>query len=80
MANLYKNAGFAISTTDLTTIYTVPAGRTTIVKNIQITNEHASNNLVEVSVTDSSASATLKYIIKIYLLEKQLMLLYLLLF
>jgi len=32
MANLYKNAGFAISTTDLTTIYTVPAGRTTIVK------------------------------------------------
>ena len=58
MANRYKNAGFAISTTDLTTIYTVPAGRTTIVKNIQISNEHASNNLVEVSVTDSSASAT----------------------
>ena len=60
MANIYKNAGFAISTTDLTTIYTVPAGRTAIVKNIQIINEHGSNNLVEVSVTDSSASATFK--------------------
>ena len=58
MANIYKNAGFAISTTDLTTIYTVPTGRTTIVKNIQISNEHGSNNLVEVFVTDSSASAT----------------------
>ena len=58
MANLYKNAGFALSTTNLTTIYTVPVGRTAIVKNIQISNEHSSNNLVEVSVTDSSASAT----------------------
>ena len=58
MANIYKNAGFAISTTDLTTIYTVPSGRTTIIKNIQISNEHGSNNLVEVFVTDSSASAT----------------------
>ena len=58
MANIYKNAGFAISTTDLTTIYTVPTGRTTIIKNIQISNEHGSNNLVEVFVTDSSASAT----------------------
>ena len=58
MANLYKNAGFALASTDLTTIYTVPVGRTTIIKNIQITNEHSSNNLVEVFVTDSSASAT----------------------
>ncbi len=58
MANVYKNAGFAISTTDLTTIYTVPAGRTAIVKNIQISNEYSSNNLVEVFVTDSAASAT----------------------
>ena len=58
MANIYKNAGFDLTTTDLTTIYTVPALRTAIVKSIQITNEHSSNNLVEVSVTDSSASAT----------------------
>ena len=58
MANIYKNAGFALASTNLTTIYTVPAGRTAIIKNIQITNEHSSNNLVEVSVTDSSASAT----------------------
>ena len=58
MANIYKNAGISLTTTSLTTIYTVPTNRTAIVKNIQISNEHSSNNLVEVFVTDSSASAT----------------------
>ena len=58
MANIYKNAGINLTTTDLTTIYTVPTDRTSIIKNIQISNEHSSNNLVEVFVTDSSASAT----------------------
>ena len=36
MANIYKNAGFALSTTNLTTVYTVPTDRTAIVKSIQI--------------------------------------------
>ena len=58
MANIYKNAGINLTTTSLTTVYTVPANRTAIIKNIQISNEHSSNNLVEVFVTDSSASAT----------------------
>ena len=58
MANIYKNAGINLTTTSLTTVYTVPTNRTAIVKNIQISNEHSSNNLVEVFVTDSSASAT----------------------
>ena len=58
MANIYKNAGFSLTTTNLTTVYTVPANRTAIIKSIQISNEHSSNNLVEVFVTDSSASAT----------------------
>jgi hypothetical protein len=61
MANLYKNAGFAISTTNLTTIYTVPAGRTAIVKSIQASNTHSGNNLVRVSLTDTSASATYQF-------------------
>ena len=34
MANIYKNAGFALSTTNLTTIYTVPSNRTAIVKKV----------------------------------------------
>ena len=60
MANIYKNAGFALSTTNLTTIYTVPSNRTAIVKSIQINNDDASAIQTEISVTDSSASATYK--------------------
>jgi len=60
MANIYKNAGFNLSTTNLTTVYTVPNDRTTIVKSIQINNDDASAIQVEISVTDSSASATYK--------------------
>ncbi len=57
MANLYKTQGCNKHNRSYNYLYST-AGRTTIVKNIQISNEHASNNLVEVSVTDSSASAT----------------------
>ena len=32
MANIYKNAGFALSTTNLTTVYTVPTDRTALLK------------------------------------------------
>ena len=60
MANIYKNAGFALGTTNLTTIYTVPTDRTAIVKSIQINNDDSSAIQVEISVTDTSASATYK--------------------
>ena len=60
MANIYKNAGFNLSTTNLTTVYTVPTDRTAIVKSIQINNDDSSAIQVEISVTDSSASTTYK--------------------
>ena len=60
MANIYKNAGFNLSTTNLTTVYTVPTDRTAIVKSIQINNDDSSAIQVEISVTDSSARATYK--------------------
>ena len=60
MANIYKNAGFNLSTTNLTTVYTVPTDRTAIVKSIQINNDDSSAIQVEISITDASASATYK--------------------
>ena len=60
MANIYKNAGFNLSTTNLTTVYTVPTDRTAIVKSIQVNNDDSSAIQVEISVTDSSASTTYK--------------------
>ena len=38
MANIYKNTGFDLTTTDKTDVYTVPANRTAVVKTIQTTN------------------------------------------
>tara|TARA_R100000008_G_C3518481_1_gene132687 strand:+ start:370 stop:708 length:339 start_codon:yes stop_codon:yes gene_type:complete len=60
MANIYKNAGFNLSTTNLTTVYTVPTDRTAIVKSIQVNNDDSSAIQVEISVTDSSASTAYK--------------------
>ena len=60
MANIYKNAGFNLSTTNLTTVYTVPTNRTGIVKSIQINNDDASAIQTEIFVTDTSASTTYK--------------------
>ena len=60
MANIYKNAGFNLSTTNLTTVYTVPTNRSGIVKSIQINNDDASAIQTEISITDCSASATYK--------------------
>ena len=60
MANIYKNAGFKLSTTNLTTVYTCPTDRTAIIKSIQINNDHSGAIQTEISVTDSSASATYK--------------------
>ena len=41
MANIYKNAMFDLTTTNKTTVYTVPPDRTALVKSIQITNIHS---------------------------------------
>tara|TARA_R100000278_G_scaffold18607_1_gene18340 strand:+ start:1499 stop:1822 length:324 start_codon:yes stop_codon:yes gene_type:complete len=60
MANVYKNAGFSLTTTNLTTLYTCPTGKTTLVKTIQLNNDNGSAIQVEISVTDTSASATYK--------------------
>jgi hypothetical protein len=55
MANTYKSYFVDLTTTNKTTIYTVPALTTAIVKTIQLTNESGSIN-VEVFVTDTSAT------------------------
>jgi hypothetical protein len=56
MANIYKNAGFYLTTTDKTDVYTVPANRTAIVKTIQTTNNAGSNIDTIGYVYDSSAT------------------------
>ena len=57
MSNTYKSTFFDLTTTNQTTVYTVPAGVKALVRTIQCTN-HSGNTDVEVFVTDTSASTT----------------------
>ena len=57
MANIYTNAFFDLTTTDLTTIYTCPSDSRAIIQNIQYTNESGTTQ-VQVYITDNSASTT----------------------
>jgi hypothetical protein len=61
MANFYKNQGFYLTTTNLTTVLTINTSSVAIVKNISITNEHNNNNLVEMFLHDSSASTDYEF-------------------
>ena len=58
MANKYINKSINLTTTDLTTLYTVPAETVAIIKAIQGFNDTASAVNVTLSYTDNSASAT----------------------
>ena len=58
MANKYINKSINLTTTDLTSIYTVPAETVAIIKAIQGFNDTASSVNVTLSYTDDSAAAT----------------------
>tara|TARA_R110000868_G_scaffold219918_1_gene471044 strand:- start:359 stop:676 length:318 start_codon:yes stop_codon:yes gene_type:complete len=58
MAHTYKNALFALDSTSITTIYTVPANTTALVKSIQIASTHNSNVLATVSLTSGDTTYT----------------------
>ena len=61
MANFYKNQGFNLTTTNLTTVLTINTSSVAIVKSINITNEHSSNNLTEMYLHDVSAGADYEF-------------------
>jgi hypothetical protein len=57
MANFYKNAFYAGTTTNAVTVYTAPANGRGIVQNIQITSSGGSK-IVQAKINDSSNSNT----------------------
>ena len=70
MANLYNNAMFDLTTTNKTTVYTVPTNRTSLIKSIQITNIHSGAVEVEAFTTDSSDSGAEHEVAHIQLASK----------
>ena len=58
MANVYTNYNAVLSTSALTTLYTVPSETTAIIKSIRLTNNTANTPTISMDVLDSSQSNT----------------------
>tara|TARA_R100000231_G_scaffold75791_1_gene59052 strand:+ start:12139 stop:12480 length:342 start_codon:yes stop_codon:yes gene_type:complete len=54
MANSFINKKADLSTTDLTTLYTVPAARTAVVKSILVSEDAGSGTTISVTLVDAS--------------------------
>ena len=59
MANVYKNAFYAPTTTSAIAVYTSPSNSRAIIQNIQVTNESGSK-VLKASITDSSSTSTIQ--------------------
>ena len=58
MSIQYKNAGFDLTTTNMTTCLTMDSGSRAIIQNFQCANTSTSAIIMKSSFTDSSASTT----------------------
>ena len=56
MANVYKNAGFNLSTTNLTTVYTCPSGTTSTIIGLYLCNQSGGSIEGTAQFFDSSSS------------------------
>ena len=48
----YKNAGFALDTTSVKTLFTCPTSGVAIVKSVLIANDHSSDVAVKAAIND----------------------------
>ena len=56
MANSFKNKKVDLTTTDLTTLYTVPNATTTVVKSLLVSNDAGSGCNIDVTLVDASGN------------------------
>ena len=56
MANKYRNAKVDLTTTDVTTLYTVPSDSRAIVKSILVSDDSGSGDSITVTITDASSN------------------------
>ena len=56
MANSFINKKVDLTTTDLTTLYTVPSATTTVVKSILVSEDAGSGTTITVTLVDSSGA------------------------
>ena len=56
MANIYKNEKTSLTTTALTTLYTVPSNSRAIVKSLLVSQDAGSTAVVKVTLVDAAAA------------------------
>ena len=56
MANSFINAKVDLTTSDLTTLYTVPTAKTSVVKSLLVSNDSGSGCNIDVTLVDSSGN------------------------
>ena len=56
MANSFINKKVDLTTTDLTTLYTVPTATTTLVKSLLVTEDAGSGTTITVTLVDASSN------------------------
>ena len=57
MANIYKNDKVSLTTTDVTTLYTVPSNSRAIVKSILVAEDAGSSAVVKATLTNAAGTA-----------------------
>tara|TARA_R100000781_G_C3997953_1_gene99249 strand:- start:3 stop:326 length:324 start_codon:yes stop_codon:yes gene_type:complete len=65
MANNYKNSKVDLTTTNITTLYTVPSATQAIVKSILVSNDSGSDDTITLTITDSASA-----VFSVYKLEE----------
>ena len=56
MANIYKNDKVSLTTTDLTTLYTVPSNSRAIVKSLLVSEDNGGAAVVKATLTNASGT------------------------
>jgi len=56
MANRFLNKKVDLTTTDLTTLYTVPTATTTVIKSLLVSNDAGSGCNIDITLVDSSGN------------------------
>jgi hypothetical protein len=62
MAIFYKNQGFVLSTTNLTTVLTINISSNAIVKDIAVTNDSSTAAILDMYVYDSSSTTNYQFL------------------
>lgn len=61
VANIYRNAQFDLTTTDVTDVFTCPAGSRAIIQNVHVANVSSGNHEIKAFIYDNSVTTAFQF-------------------